>query len=247
MKLWGGRFSGKLDPAAWKLNASIEFDQRLARQDIRGSQAWAAALEKVGVLSSAECAQICAGLEAIQEEFANGRFIIQESDEDIHTAVERRLAEIIGPVAGRLHTGRSRNDQVATDLRFWLLEYLPQLDRELVGLQTALVARAEADMGVIMPGYTHLQPAQPVLLSHWWLSYFWPLQRDRERLAATGVAPPCSRWAPAPWREHLIASTASPWQPTWALPGPPPTASTPSRTEILSPSSCFAPRWLACT
>ena len=182
MKLWGGRFSGDMDAGAWELNASISFDQRLARQDITGSLAWAGALGKAGILTHAEHAQICAGLAAIQAEFELGGFELKVTDEDIHTAVERRLAELIGPVAGKLHTGRSRNDQVATDLRLWLLEHLPTLDAVLSALQGALLARAESDFLVLMPGYTHLQRAQPVLLSHWWLSHFWPLQRDRQRL-----------------------------------------------------------------
>ncbi len=183
MTLWGGRFSGKLDPAAWELNASIGFDRRMAQQDVRGSQAWASALEKAGVLSTDECAQICAGLDGVAGEFAAGGFDFHESDEDIHTAVERRLGELIGPLAGKLHTGRSRNDQVATDFRLWLLEAQPALDAALRGLQQALLERSRTDMDVLMPGYTHLQRAQPILLSHWWLSHFWPLQRDRQRLA----------------------------------------------------------------
>jgi argininosuccinate lyase len=183
MTLWGGRFSGKLDPAAWVLNASLGFDRRLALQDVRGSQAWAQALENAGVLSAHENRQIHAGLDAVAQEFALGNFIYQESDEDIHTAVERRLGELIGPLAGKLHTGRSRNDQVATDFRLWLLEALPALDDAIVGLQQVLVGRAASELDVLMPGYTHLQRAQPILLSHWWLSHFWPLQRDRERLA----------------------------------------------------------------
>jgi argininosuccinate lyase len=182
MKLWGGRFSQGLARDAWKLNASLKFDQRLGSQDIRGSQAWARALQNAGVLNGDECTQICAGLEAIGKQFESHEFAFQETDEDIHTAVERRLGEIIGPLAGKLHTGRSRNDQVATDLRLWLLDYLPELENAINSLQVALVTRAEKDMSVMMPGYTHLQRAQPILLSHWWLSHFWPLQRDGERL-----------------------------------------------------------------
>jgi argininosuccinate lyase len=182
MKLWGGRFSQELDPDAWQLNASIQFDQRLARQDVRGSQAWAEALKKAGLLSVEEHRQIFKGLEAIDSEFKEQRFAFKDSDEDIHTAVERRLQEMIGHAAGKLHTGRSRNDQVTTDLRLWLLDHLPGLDESLRLLQSALIERAEADLDVVMPGYTHLQRAQPILLSHWWLSHFWPLARDRERL-----------------------------------------------------------------
>lgn len=191
--MWGGRFHGKLDPAAWAFNASIGFDQRLAKQDVEASLAWAKALEKAGVLSKDECAQIRAGLKQVAEEYKRGQLQLQDSDEDIHTAVERRLGEIIGPLAGKLHTGRSRNDQVASDLRLWLLEHLDQLDEAIAGLQTVLVERAGSDMEVLLPGYTHLQRAQPILLGHWWLSHFWPLQRDRQRLrglaARTAVMP----------------------------------------------------------
>lgn len=182
MKMWGGRFSGKLDPAAWQLNASLSFDQRLAQQDVRGSLAWAYGLRQVGLLTGEECDQICHGLEAIAAEFSRGEFIFNDSDEDIHTVVERRLGELIGPLAGKLHTGRSRNDQVATDLRLWLMDNLPQLEQALFDLQKALLERAEQDLEVMLPGYTHLQRAQPILLGHWWLSHFWPLQRDAERL-----------------------------------------------------------------
>ncbi|NUM47097.1 MAG: argininosuccinate lyase, partial [Anaerolineales bacterium] len=193
MPLWSGRFTGNMNPTAWDLNTSLPFDQRLAAQDVRGSVAWAGALLGAGVLTPDEHAQLTDGLQTIATEFAENTFTFHESDEDIHTAVERRLGELIGPLAGKLHTGRSRNDQVATDFRLWMLEAIPQVDAALRALQTTLVQRAEADLGVIMPGYTHLQRAQPILLSHWWLSFFWPLQRDRERLgqlaARTAVLP----------------------------------------------------------
>lgn len=182
MPLWDGRFSQGLDKQAWQLNASIRFDFRLAEQDVRGSLAWAESLAKAGVLTKNETDQIIAGLESIYNEFKEHNFIFVENDEDIHTAVERRLGELIGAVAGKLHTGRSRNDQVATDMRLWMLDHLPQLLDSVGSLQSVLVSRAEQDIDVIMPGYTHLQRAQPVLLSHWWLSYFWPFERDCERL-----------------------------------------------------------------
>lgn len=182
MKLWGGRFRGGPDQEAWNLNASLPVDRRLALQDLRGSQAWARALFRAGVLSEDEHQQIQAGLERIAGELEQDKFQFQPTDEDIHTAVERRLGEITGPAAGKLHTGRSRNDQVATDFRLWMLDNLPALQEALSGLQQVLVERAERDLEVLLPGYTHLQRAQPVLLSHWWLSHFWPLQRDRERL-----------------------------------------------------------------
>ena len=182
MTFWGGRFNGKPDPQAWALNASLGFDRRLALQDVRGSLAWAQALANAGVLTEEERNQISGGLETIRGEFERQEFTFQASDEDIHTAVERRLGELIGPAAGKLHTGRSRNDQVATDLRLWLLEAIQSLDIAIAGLQTCLVDRAESDQEILLPGYTHLQRAQPILLGHWWLSHFWPLQRDRERL-----------------------------------------------------------------
>jgi argininosuccinate lyase len=172
-----------MNPAAWQLNASLSFDRRLASQDVRGSLAWAASLEKAGVLTAAEYEQILAGLSQLDAEFEQGSFAFQPQDEDIHSAVERRLVELIGPQGGKLHTGRSRNDQVVTDFRLWLMDHIPQVDSGLRELQGALLARAESDLELIMPGYTHLQRAQPVLLSHWWLSHFWPLQRDRQRLA----------------------------------------------------------------
>jgi argininosuccinate lyase len=182
MTLWGSRFTGKLDPQAWDLNASLSFDKRLALEDVRGSLAWAKAIAAADVITSDECSQICSGLETVRNEFESQGFVFQESDEDIHTAVERRLAELIGPVAGKLHTGRSRNDQVATDFRLWVMEAIPALSTSIHDLQTVLAERATSDTDIILPGYTHVQRAQPILLSHWWLSHFWPLQRDRERL-----------------------------------------------------------------
>ena len=205
MKMWGGRFNDKLDPVAWAFNASIGFDQRLGKQDVEGSLAWAKALEKAGVLSADECTEIQAGLKQVAEEYAQGDLTLKDSDEDIHTAVERRLGEIIGPLAGKLHTGRSRNDQVASDLRLWLLEHLVALDESMGGLQAVLVARAEADMEVLLPGYTHMQRAQPILLGHWWLASFWPLQRDRDRLKELSA-----RVAVMPLGSGALAGTAFP-------------------------------------
>ena len=155
MTLWGGRFSGKLDKAAFDLNASLPFDQRMAIQDVKGSVAWASALPQAGVLTEDESNRIIAGLEAVQVEFESGSFTYADSDEDIHTAVERRLGELIGPLAGKLHTGRSRNDQVATDFRLWMLDNLPALDAAIVGMQSTLVTLAEKHQTTLMPGYTH--------------------------------------------------------------------------------------------
>jgi len=182
MTLWGGRFSTKLNDQAWELNSSLPVDQRLAIQDVDGSLAWARGLHQAGVLQDEEHASITLGLDMIKKEFSSGKFSFAPSDEDIHTAVERRLMDLIGSVAGKLHTGRSRNDQVATDFRLWMLQSIPALNAALTDLQSALVEQAEAAGETLMPGYTHLQRAQPILLAHWWLSHYWPLQRDRQRL-----------------------------------------------------------------
>lgn len=182
MTLWGGRFSSKLNDRAWDFNSSLSVDQRLALHDIEGSRAWAGAIHHAGILSDQEHDSICLGLAAIREEFSAGRFSFLPSDEDIHSAVERRLTELVGETAGKLHTGRSRNDQVATDFRLWMLDAIPALAAALSDLQSALVEQSELAGETLMPGYTHLQRAQPILLAHWWLSHYWPLQRDRERL-----------------------------------------------------------------
>lgn len=182
-KLWGGRYVGVTDELMWAFNASIGFDRRLAQVDIVGSIAYARALERANVLASEEAEAIVNGLRRVAAEFERGEFAFAPTDEDIHTAVERRLGELIGPVAGKLHTGRSRNDQVATDVRLYLMQELGALGQALRALQGKIVVQAEAHVEVLMPGYTHLQPAQPVRFSHWLLSYFWMLQRDRERLA----------------------------------------------------------------
>lgn len=184
MALWGGRFTENLNQLAAELNNSLPFDWRLAEVDVRGSIAWAQAIAAAGVITAAEAAQLVVGLRQILTEVRAGRLDFNTNDEDIHSLVERRLGEIVGAVAGKLHTGRSRNDQVATDFRLWLLATIDQIDPALRELQATLVARAETDWGVNLPGYTHFQRAQPIALSHWWLAHVWALRRDRERLAA---------------------------------------------------------------
>ena len=179
--LWGGRFAQKLDQLAFDLNTSLAVDKRMAIQDVDGSRAWSDAIHRAGILTDKEHISISHGLATIKEEFSSGRFSFAPSDEDIHTAVERRLMELIGDAAGKLHTGRSRNDQVATDFRLWMLQNIPILDAALKDLQSALIEQAELAGKTLMPGYTHLQRAQPILLAHWWLSYYWALQRDVER------------------------------------------------------------------
>jgi argininosuccinate lyase len=190
MSLWGGRFETEPSELMRRFGDSMTFDQRLYAADIRGSIAYAGALARAGVITAEENEQLAGGLEQVRDEFDSGAFQVQPGDEDIHTAVERRLGELIGAVAGKLHTGRSRNDQAATDLRLYLLDEMASLERQLVELQTAIVIKAEAHLDVLMPGYTHLQQAQPLLFSHSLMSYFWRLQRDRERLS--GIAGRCS-------------------------------------------------------
>lgn len=180
-RLWGGRFSQNPNALAFKFNASLTFDQRLWREDIRGSGAWALALVQAGVLTPLEGAQIAAGLERVHQEFESGAFQFSPSDEDIHTAVERRLIELIGPAGGKLHTGRSRNDQVATDFRLWVMGAEELIIVHLRDLQQALVAQAETHAASLLPGYTHLQRAQPITFGHWLMGFFWALERDVER------------------------------------------------------------------
>jgi argininosuccinate lyase len=183
--LWGGRFAGETDPIMTRFNASLPFDWRLWEADIRGSIAWARAICAAGLLAETERDQIVEGLAALQAEIAAdpAAAFAGATDEDIHSYVERRLIERAGPAGGKLHTGRSRNDQVATDVRLWLREQATDLDKALAALVRAAVERAEAEVDVLMPGYTHLQPAQPVRWSHWLLSHAWAWQRDRARLA----------------------------------------------------------------
>ena len=183
MALWGGRFSAPTDAQLRALNDSIRFDRRMAREDVEGSQAWARALVGAGVLDEEQAQRLVAGLAQVLREFDEDVFELRPGDEDIHTAVERRLTEIVGTEGGRLHTGRSRNDQVATDLRLWSMRACERVSGLIRELQAALVARAAEHLETLMPGYTHLQPAQPVTVAHWLLGYFWMLQRDHERLA----------------------------------------------------------------
>lgn len=183
MTLWGGRFDEPSDEDLRRLNDSIGFDRALYAEDIAGSIAYAEALAAAGVLTADEARTIVTGLQEVLAEFDNDAFILMPGDEDIHTAVERRLIELVGSIGGKLHTGRSRNDQVATDFRLWSMRAVERLEGDLRGLQTALAAMAEQHIDTVMPGYTHLQPAQPITAAHWLLSFFWMLERDIDRLA----------------------------------------------------------------
>ncbi|NIG60077.1 argininosuccinate lyase-like isoform X2 [Pontoporia blainvillei] len=181
-KLWGGRFVGTVDPIMEKFNSSITYDQHLWEVDVQGSKAYSRGLEKAGLLTKTEMEQILQGLDKVAEEWAQGTFKLNPNDEDIHTANERRLKELIGETAGKLHTGRSRNDQVVTDLRLWMRQNCSTLSALLRELIRTMVDRAEAERDILFPGYTHLQRAQPIRWSHWILSHAVALTRDSERL-----------------------------------------------------------------
>ena len=180
--LWGGRFTDRPDDHMRRFGDSIDFDMRLWEADVTANIAYAKALARAGVINEEERYAMLEGLARVRTELADGEFVVGPNDEDVHTAIERRLGELIGRVAGKLHTGRSRNDQVATDTRLYLRGQIAQLRQRLVRLQRAILDQASAHLDLLMPGYTHLQPAQPVRFSHWLLSYFWMLQRDRDRL-----------------------------------------------------------------
>jgi len=181
-KMWGGRFASAADAIMGEINASINFDKRLFRQDIAGSKAHAAMLADCGILTRDEADKIAAGLDQVAQEIAEGRFAFSRELEDIHMNVEARLAELIGPAAGKLHTARSRNDQVATDLRLYIRDALDALADEIVELQTALARKAQDHAGDVMPGFTHLQTAQPVTFGHHLLAYVEMFARDHGRL-----------------------------------------------------------------
>jgi argininosuccinate lyase len=180
--LWGGRFSEHPSDLMRRFSDSISFDARLWEVDIVASVAYAKALARAGVIDEDDRYALLEGLARVQSEWADGQFEIQPGDEDIHTAVERRLGELVGSVAGKLHTGRSRNDQIATDIRLYLRGQIVELRQSVTRLQRTIADKAKAHVDLLMPGYTHLQPAQPVRFSHWLLSFFWMLQRDRDRL-----------------------------------------------------------------
>ncbi|MBI1200404.1 MAG: argininosuccinate lyase [Phenylobacterium sp.] len=181
--MWGGRFSGKPAELMQAINVSIGFDKRLAAQDLAGSRAHAAMLRTVGVISSEDEAAIQDGLSRIEAEIAAGTFPFRDEFEDIHMNVEARLRELIGPAAGRLHTARSRNDQVALDFRLWVRDACDRTVGQLQALQRALVAQAEAHADAVMPGFTHLQPAQPVTFGHHMMAYVEMFGRDAARFA----------------------------------------------------------------
>lgn len=180
-KMWGGRFGAGPAAIMEEINTSVGFDQRLAKQDVRGSRAHCSMLVTQGIISKADGEAIQEGLTRIEKDIAAGSFIFKRSLEDVHMNIESRLADLIGAPAGRLHTARSRNDQVATDFRMWVRAAIDTLDDEIRKLQSALIDKAEAEAATIMPGFTHLQAAQPVTLGHHLLAYVEMFGRDRGR------------------------------------------------------------------
>ena len=181
-KMWGGRFAGGPSDIMQEINASIDFDRNLASQDIAGSKAHVAMLAHTGIISNADADVIIAGLDQVRAEIEAGNFTFSRALEDIHMNVEQRLGELVGPAAGRLHTARSRNDQVALDFKLWVRDTIDALDAQLADLQAALAEKALAYAGAVMPGFTHLQSAQPVTFGHHLLAYVEMTARDRGRL-----------------------------------------------------------------
>jgi argininosuccinate lyase len=180
-QMWGGRFASGPDAIMEEINASIGFDYRLWSQDIAGSKAHVAMLAKAGIVSEADAQAIAQGLDEVAREIESGKFAFSRALEDIHMNVESRLAELIGPAAGRLHTARSRNDQVALDFKLWVRDTIDDIDGQLADLQKALAEKAEKFAGAVMPGFTHLQSAQPVTFGHHLLAYVEMISRDRGR------------------------------------------------------------------
>jgi argininosuccinate lyase len=182
-KMWGGRFGSDPDPIMAEINASIDFDRHLYRQDIAASKAHAAMLAKTGIITAQDAKRIAHGLDTILSEIETGKFKFERALEDIHMNVESRLGELIGPAAGRLHTARSRNDQVATDFRLWVRDAIDGIDAALGAYQRALAEKALEHAATVMPGFTHLQTAQPVTFGHHLLAYVEMVARDRGRFA----------------------------------------------------------------
>src|SRR6202171_6043307 len=182
-KMWGGRFSERPDAIMEEINVSIDVDRHLYAQDIAASKAHAAMLSAQGIITAGDAKNIGKGLDTILSEIGKGAFEFKRALEDIHMNVESRLGELIGPAAGRLHTARSRNDQVATDFRLYVRDTIDETDAALAAFQHALVARATEHAATVMPGFTHLQPAQPVTFGHHLLAYVEMAARDRGRFA----------------------------------------------------------------
>lgn len=210
MSLWGGRFSEPSDEDLRLLNDSIDFDHVLYADDIEGSIVYARALAEAGVITGTEADIVVRGLRQVMDEFDQDRFELVDGDEDIHTAVERRLTELVGEAGGKLHTGRSRNDQVATDFRLWTMRAVNSLSVEIRNLQAAIVGVAAEHIETLMPGYTHLQPAQPITAAHWLMTFFWMLERDVDRIRGARA-----RMAACPLGSGALAGNPFPVDRRW--------------------------------
>jgi argininosuccinate lyase len=236
MALWGGRFTQAADQRFKQFNDSLRFDYRLAEQDIVGSVAWSKALVTVGVLTNDEQRQLEEALNILLEEVrANPQQILESDAEDIHSWVEGKLIDKVGQLGKKLHTGRSRNDQVATDLKLWCKDTVAELLTANRQLQSALVETAENNQDAVMPGYTHLQRAQPVTFAHWCLAYVEMLARDESRLQDTLKRLDVSPLGCGALAALLMKSIVNSWQAGWALRPRPATAWTP----FLTVTTCW--------
>lgn len=242
-KLWSGRFNQPTDAFVEAFTASVEFDQRLYRYDIQGSIAHATMLTKAGILTEAERETISNGLKTIQRQIEAGEFTWSVALEDVHMNIESALTEAVGDAGKKLHTGRSRNDQVATDVRLYLRDEIEIIRSEILRLQQALLTVAEREADTILPGFTHLQTAQPVTFGHHMMAWFEMLERDRERMADCNKRVNIMPLGAAALAGTTYPSTATIQRNCSALSAPARTLSTRSATAILSSNSAPPPPW----
>ena len=232
--LWSGRFDAPPDDEVFEFQASFRFDRRLFEDDVAGSLAWAEALAGAGVLSRGEATAIRTALEEIRDRGRADPGFVEGPDEDIHAFVERQLIERVGDAGKRLHTGRSRNEQVSLDLRLYLRRRTAGLQRELVALVDALAGRAEAAGPAVMPSYTHLRRAQPILVAHYFLAHAVAIRRDHRRLETAREEADALPSGPVRLPVPAMPSTRPRWPSVWGFPGWWPTVSTRRRTAISS-------------
>ena len=232
MKLWAGRFQKETDTLVNDFNSSITFDARMYKEDIAGSIAHAAMLGKQGIIEEHEAEKIIEGLKVILADIDAGQVEFSLENEDIHMNIETMLTQRIGDTGKRLHTGRSRNDQVAVDFRLYVKQEIPKIIDMVLDLEQVLVKKAEANLETVMPGYTHLQRAQPTTFAHYMMAYANMLRRD----AWSGWT--SAPWAPAPWLPPPIRWTGSRPPPPWASRSPPTTPWIPCLTVTLPSSFC---------
>jgi argininosuccinate lyase len=242
MRLWGGRFEGGPADALTRLSVSVQFDWRLAPYDLLASRAHARVLHQAGLLTAEELARMIGALDDLDQACVSGAFRPVVADEDVHTALERGLLERLGVLGGKLRAGRSRNDQIATDLRLYLRDHVRHIVSRLVELETALMNQAEEHAATAAPGMTHLQHAQPVSFGHQLLAHVHALARDADRLRDWDRGPRSPPSARARSRGRPCRWTRRPWPSSSVSPRRRPTRWTPSPTATSPPSSCSAPR-----